>query len=59
MRIEIFQNAVEVWGRYEIDQRVKEGGEKKVWRGDIRWVLVKEDGALKIRFLDYKPQESP
>ena len=59
MRIEIFQNAVEVRARYEIDQILKKRGKKKVWKGEIRWILVKENRALKIRFLDYKPQESP
>ena len=57
-RIEIFQNAVQVRARYEIDQIGKKRGKKKVWRGKIRWILVKENGALKIRFLDYRPQES-
>ena len=59
MRIEIYQNAVEVWAHYEIDQIMKKRGRKKAWRGEIRWILVKEDGALKIRFLDYKPYKSP
>jgi curved DNA-binding protein CbpA len=57
-RIEIFQNAVQVRTRYEIDQIGKKRGGKKVWRGEIRWILVKENRALKIRFLDYRPQES-
>ncbi len=57
-RIEIFQNAVQVRARYEIDQTGKKRGGKKVWRGEIRWILVKENGALRIRFLDYRPQES-
>ena len=59
MRIEIYQNAVEVWARYTIDQTVKKWRRKKVWKGDIRWILVRENGALKIRYLDFKPQESP
>jgi len=58
VKIEIFQNAVEVRGRYEIDQTPKKRGKKKVWRGEIRWILIKENRALKIRFLDFKPQES-
>jgi hypothetical protein len=31
------------------------GGEKKVWRGQVRWVLNKENGVLKIVSLDYQP----
>jgi curved DNA-binding protein CbpA len=52
--IEIYQNAVEVKARYKVDQTLKKGGEKKVWKGSIRWVLVKEDGVLKILLLDYQ-----
>jgi hypothetical protein len=52
--IEIYQNAVEVNARYKVDQTLKKGGEKKLWKGPIRWVLVKEDGVLKILSLDYQ-----
>ena len=59
MRREIYQNGVEVKARYELVQVLKKGGAKKIWRGDIRWTLVKEDGALKILSLDYQNQKSP
>ena len=58
-RISIFQNAVRVKSRYKVDQILKKGRKKKVWKGDIRWILVRENGALKIRYLDYKEQKSP
>jgi hypothetical protein len=58
VRIEIYQNGVEVQARYELVQMLKKSGEKKIWKGDIRWRLVKEDGTLKILFLDYQPQKS-
>ena len=58
-KIEIYQNGVEVKARYEVNQILKKGGEKKVWKGNIRLVLVKEDGALKILSLDYQHQKSP
>ena len=58
MKIEIYQNAVEVKARYEIEQILKMGGEKKVWRGNVRWVLDKENGVLKIISLDYQHQKS-
>ena len=58
IKIEIYQNGVEVKARYEIIQTSKRG-DKKLWRGDIRWTLVKEDGALKILSLDYQHQKSP
>jgi hypothetical protein len=56
MKIEIYQNAAEVKARYEIVQTLKTGGKEQVWRGDIRWVLGKENGALKILSLDYQHQ---
>jgi len=58
-KIEIYQNVVEVKGRYNVVQIGRKGGKKNVWRGDIYWVLVRENGALKIRFLDFRPQRSP
>ncbi len=58
-KIQIYQNAVEVWARYEIDQTLEKGGKKRVWTGEIRWILLRENGDLRIRFLDFRPQESP
>ena len=59
MKIEIYQNAVEVKARYVIDQVLKGGEERKVLRGSIRWVLTKEEGTLKILSLDYRHQKNP
>ena len=53
-KIEIYENGIEVRARYELEQILIKSGEKKVWRGTIRWVLVKEDGILKIISLDYQ-----
>jgi hypothetical protein len=53
IKIEIYQNGVEIKARYKVVQLLKRSGEKKIWKGDIRWRLVKEDGTLKILFLDY------
>jgi hypothetical protein len=58
-RIEIYQNAVEIKARYEIDQISKKEGEKKNWRGQVQWVLVKEEGVLKITLLNYQHDKSP
>ena len=58
-RIHIFQNAVEVRARYNVDQILKKGGKKKVWTGDVRWILIRENGTLKIRYLDFEPRKSP
>jgi hypothetical protein len=48
---------LEVRARYEIEQILKMGGEKKVWRGNIRWVLGKENGVLRILSIDYQHQK--
>jgi hypothetical protein len=58
LRIEIYQNAVEAKAHYELIQLLKKNGERRVWRGEIRWTLVREGGALKILSLAYQPQKS-
>jgi len=47
---------VEVKARYELNQVAKKGGEKKVWRGQARWILIRENGTLKVLSLDYQHQ---
>jgi hypothetical protein len=59
VRIEIYQNGVEVKANYEVNQIMEKRGEEKIWKGPIRWTLIKEDGALKILSLDYQQQKSP
>jgi hypothetical protein len=58
-KVEIYDNAVEVRARYEIEQIMKLSGERKVLRGRIRWVLIKEDGILKILSIDYRHEKTP
>jgi hypothetical protein len=58
-KVEIYENAVEVKARYEIEQIVKRSEERKVLKGWIRWVLIKEDGILKILSIDYKHEKTP
>jgi hypothetical protein len=57
-RIEFYQNGLEVKARYELFQTLKRGDKQKIWRGDIRWTLVREQGVLKILSLDYQHQKS-
>jgi len=59
MKIAFNQNHTEVTARYEVDQVLKKGGENKTWKGHIRWILVREEGSLKILSLDYRQQKSP
>jgi hypothetical protein len=58
MEIEIYQNGAKIRSRYQVTQVLGKGGEK-LWRGNIRWVLVKEDGVLRIITLDYQNDKSP
>ena len=58
-KIEIYQNAAEVKAQYRIHQTLTKGGKEKIYQGRIRWVLIKENGALKILSLDYQHQTSP
>ena len=50
--IQTFARSVLVTGRYKIIQAFKLGGET-VLSGDIQWDLIREDGSLKIREVNY------
>ncbi len=55
-KVEIYENAVEVKARYEIEQ-TKRSGEIKIWKGQGRWVLIKEGEILKIFSIDYRNEK--
>ncbi len=57
MQVEPNPKGVEIRARYELGQVLKEGGERKVWKGEIRWILVREEEKLKILSLDYQHQK--
>jgi len=59
LKIEIYQNSVEVKARYKVYQKLKKRGKEKLWIGNILWVLVKEGEALRISLLDYQNEKSP
>ena len=59
MKVEIYQNAAEVKARYVVTQVMKKGGEKRILKGSARWVLIKENGMLKILSIDYKHDKTP
>jgi hypothetical protein len=59
MKIEIYQNAAEVRARYTVTRVLRKEGEKKVLKGSVRWVLIKENGILKILSIDYKHDKTP
>jgi curved DNA-binding protein CbpA len=59
MKVDISPYRVVVKARFRVDQKLKEDGEEKVWKGKVRWALVKEEGRLKISSLDYQNEKSP
>jgi len=59
LKAEIYQNSVEVKARYKVYQKLKKRGEEKIWAGNIRWILVKEEGAFRISLLDFQDEKSP
>ena len=50
--IQMDARRVFVTGRYHLTQAFRKGG-KTVLRGDIQWDLIREDGSLKIREVNY------
>ncbi len=57
--VEVYQNAVEVKAGYTVNQISKKDGERRIWRGRIQWMLVREDGELKIISLNYRHDAAP
>jgi len=59
VKVEIHQKGVEVRAKFEVDQILRKEGERKLWKGNIQWELVKEDGVLKIISLNYENENTP
>jgi ketosteroid isomerase-like protein len=59
IKIEVVQNSIQVRARYEIDQVLNKEEGRKIWRGHIQWILVKEEGVFKITSLNYQNDQSP
>jgi len=51
--IQTYTRSVFVRGHYEIIQTLKAGGKERAFRGDIQWDLVRENGSLKVREVNY------
>jgi hypothetical protein len=51
--IQIYKEGAAVMGRYEVIQALKRSPYKKVYKGNIQWELIREDGALKIKEINY------
>lgn len=51
--IQTYTQSAFVRGRYEIIQSFKGGRRERTFHGDIQWDIVREDGSLKIREVNY------
>ena len=51
--IQTYQKSAFVRGRYELIQSIKGSKKKKVFQGDIQWELIRENGSLRIREINY------
>jgi hypothetical protein len=51
--IQIYKEEAAVMGRYEVIQALKRSPYKKVYKGNIQWELIRENGALKIKEINY------
>ena len=51
--IQIYKQGAAVGGRYEVIQALKGSPNKKVYKGNIQWELIREDGVLRIKEINY------
>jgi len=56
--IEPKQDRLEVKAQYTLEGIVAKGRKMQTWKGQVRWLLIREDGALKVLSLDYQAQSS-
>ena len=57
-KIDIFPDNAQVRASYEIRQ-VLRTGDTRLWKGNIEWALMREDGKLKIFDIQYQHDRSP
>lgn len=53
LSVRIYEDGAAVEGRYEVTQGIKGNPFKKVYSGNIQWYLVREEGVLKVKELNY------
>ena len=56
--IDITPREAKVRATYLLEQETR-SGEIKLWRGNIEWTLIREQGALKVRTLQYQHTQKP
>jgi hypothetical protein len=52
-QIQTYTQTAHVTGHFKIIQALKSGGKKRLFQGDIQWELVKENGSLRIKEVNY------
>ena len=57
-KIDIFPDNAQVKASYEIRQVLKTG-DTRLWKGNVEWALMREDGKLKIFSIQYQHDRSP
>ncbi len=51
--VRVNKEGVHVTGRYEVTQGLRGSPLKKVFKGNIQWGLISENGALKVKDINY------
>jgi len=51
--VQAYQKSAFVSGRYELIQFLKEKNKRRIFRGNVQWDLIRENGSLKIREMNY------
>ena len=51
--IQTYQKGASVRARYELIQSIKGSKKKGLFEGDIQWELIRENGSLKIKEINY------
>jgi len=51
--VQTYKESTTVTGRYEVIQIFRANPFKKVYRGNIKWELIREGGVLKIKEINY------
>jgi hypothetical protein len=51
--IQIYKEGAAVAGRYEVIQALKGSPYKKTYKGNIQWEIIRENGALRIKEMNY------
>jgi hypothetical protein len=51
--IQTYTQSALITGHYKVVQSFKKGGKGRTFQGDIQWEIIRENGSLKIREVNY------